>query len=65
MDKKEENHIEEVKRRVEFQNNDLALKTISEDFMSKSHLLKYSYNFSWVWTTYNSVSARTLLVFKK
>ena len=47
MYKHEESHIEEVKRRVEFQNNDLALKSISDDFMSKSHLLKYSYNFSW------------------
>jgi len=48
MDKKEELHMEEVKRRVEIQSNDLSLKAISDDFMSQSHLLKYSYNFSWL-----------------
>lgn len=48
MNKNQDHHVEEVKRRVEFQNNDLSLRKLSDDFMSQSHLLKYSYNFSWL-----------------
>ena len=41
-------HFDEVKERTEILNNDLTLNKISNDFMSRSHLLKYSYNFTWL-----------------
>ena len=47
MNKKIEKFLAEVKRRVELQSEDLTLKKIFENFMNKSHQVKYSYNFSW------------------
>lgn len=42
-----EKFLAEVKKRVELQSEDSTLKKIAENFMSKSHQVKYSYNFSW------------------
>ncbi len=48
MKNKIQKHFDEVKERAEILNNDLTLNKISNDFMSRSHLLKYSYNFTWL-----------------
>ena len=41
-------HFKESFERAELQAKDKELQKASQNFMSRSHLLKYSYNFSWL-----------------
>ncbi len=41
-------HFKDVNKRIDIQNKSKKLNDLTRDFMSESHLLKYSYNYKWL-----------------